>query len=102
MGYLHPENSAYNLIAQLYEEFNLSEYSFLFQYNSPNFDEGIFIFGNMPHIFSPDKYNINNLNSFYSTKIEEPTLNFNEINIEGYKSEENYKWRLKMKSCKIF
>lgn len=54
LGYLHPENSAYNLIAQLYEEFNLSEYSFLFQYNSPNSDEGIFILGNMPHIFSPD------------------------------------------------
>ena len=90
LGYLHPENSAYNLIAQLYEEFNLSEYSFLFQYNSPNSDEGIFILGNMPHIFSPDKYNINNLNSFYSTKMKEPTLNFNEINIEGYKFQEKY------------
>ena len=85
LTYLHPEISSYNLIAQLYEVFNLSEYSFLFQYSSTNSDEGIFIFGNMPHIFSPEKYNINN-----STKINGPTLNFNVIKIEGYALKENY------------
>jgi hypothetical protein len=44
----------------------------------------------MPHIFSPDKYKIENLNPYYSTKLKEPTLNFNEIKIEGYKFGENY------------
>ena len=39
----------------------------------------------MPHIFSPEKYNINN-----STKINGPTLNFNVIKIEGYALKENY------------
>ena len=90
LTYLHPESSAYNLIGQLHSIFDLNEYSFLFQYNSPNSDEGIFIFGNMPHIFSPDKYKIEDLNIYYSTKMIEPTLNFNEIKIEGYKFGENY------------
>jgi len=90
LTYLHHESRDYSLIGQLHYIFNLSEYSFLFQYNSQNSDEGIFIFGNMPHIFSPDKYNINNLESHYSTKIMVPTLNFNEIKIEGINFGENY------------
>ena len=35
MGYFHPENSAYNLLAQLYEEYNLSEY---FNNNNINYN----------------------------------------------------------------
>ena len=90
LTYLHPESQSYNFIAQLHSRFNLSDYSLLFNYSSINSDEGIFIFGNMPHIYLPNKYNIDNLISIYSTNIREPTLFFSEIKIEGYKMDENY------------
>ena len=61
LGYTRKESIDYNFIAQLHSKFNLTDYSFLFNYSSSNFDEGTFIFGNMPHVYLPDRYNIKNL-----------------------------------------
>ena len=51
LTYLHSESRVYNFIAQLYSNFNLSDYSLFFNYSSKNSDEGILIIGNMPHIY---------------------------------------------------
>ena len=86
LGYTRKESIDYNFIAQLHSKFNLTDYSFLFNYSSSNFDEGTFIFGNMPHVYLPNKYNINNLIYLYSINMIEPILNLYEIKIErkGY------------------
>ena len=96
LTYLHQESHSYNFIAQLHSRFDLSEYSVIFNYSSKNSDEGLFILGNMPHVYLSNKYHIDNLVSIYSTSIKEPTLLIDELKIKGYDNE-NYEEQLKVK-----
>ena len=82
LGYTHRESVDYNFISQLHYKFNLSEYSFLFNYSSNYNDEGTFIFGNMPYKYSPKIFNIYNLIPIYSTSSVEPIINLYELKIE--------------------
>jgi hypothetical protein len=80
LSYLRRESVDYNFIAQLYRKFNLSEYSFIFNYT--NDDEGIFTLGNMPHNYLQEKYSIDNLVYIYSINLKEPMINIIEIIME--------------------
>ena len=91
LTYLHPESHVYNFFAQLHSIFNLSDYSLLFNYSSKNSDEGILIFGNMPHIYLPNKFNLDNLISIYSINIKEPTINYIEFYLDWIKMDGNGK-----------
>ena len=96
LGYLKHESVGYNFIAQLHRIFNLSEYSFIFNYTNDN--EGLFILGNMPHNYLQEKYSINDLVYIYSNNVKEPIINFLEIKIEkeGY-TMEMYEEKIKIK-----
>ena len=96
LSYLRSESVSYNFIAQLHRKFNLSEYSFVFNYT--NDDEGIFILGNMPHNYLQEKYSIDNLVYIYSINMKEPMINIKEIIMErnGY-TMEIYDQNLKIK-----
>ena len=85
MTYLHHESHSYNFISQLHSIFNLSDYSLIFNYSSKNSDEGIFILGNMPHVYMPDKFNIDNLISIYSKNMKEPIIDFVKFDLGGKK-----------------
>ena len=87
LGYTHHESIAYNFIAQLHSKFDLSQYSFIFNYSNEYSDEGIFIFGNMPHNYLPKEFKSDNLIPIYSKNNKEPKINSYEILIEreGYK-----------------
>ena len=87
LTYLHQESRSYNFIAQLHTIFNLSDFSIIFNYSSNNPDEGIFIFGNMPHVYAPDKYNIDNVISIYSKSMKEPLIDFIKFDLDGKKIE---------------
>ena len=97
LGYTHPESKAFHFLAQLYSNFELSEYSFTFNYSNNNSDEGIFTFGNMPHIYLPKKYKYENLIPIYSLNNKEPLIDCNELLIER----EGYKIDLKDMTYKI-
>ena len=91
LGYMHKESIDYNFLGQLHHKFNLPDYSFFFNYSSKTSDEGIFIFGNMPHVYLPDKYNSDDLIFIYSVNMNQPLINIMGIKIEreGYKIEQN-------------
>ena len=72
LAYLHTESKAHNLLGQLQKHFSLPDFTFLFNYT--NKDEGIFTFGNKPHVYLPDKYNESDLFSFYTKYIYEFNL----------------------------
>ena len=73
---------------QLYKNFNLPELCYFFNYSRVSKDEGIFIVGNMPHVYLPNKYNIDELLSIYSSNQKEPKIYFDELKIEGYNMED--------------
>ena len=79
----------FNFLGQLHTQFLLPEYSFTFNYSNKNSDEGIFIFGNMPHAYLPNKYKYENLVSIYSISNTEPLIDCDEILIgkKGYKTD---------------
>lgn len=77
----------YNFIYQLYKNLSLSEMCYYFNYSAASKEEGIFIVGNMPHIYLPQKYNIDDLLPIYSSNQREPKIYFDEIKIEGYSME---------------
>ena len=77
--YSHIESVYYNFLGQIHKIFSLPDFSFLFNYS--NYDEGIFIFGNKPHIYLSNEYNENDLLSFYSTYIYDFSMNTDSISI---------------------
>ena len=87
LGFTHIESGSFNFLAQLNSKFNLSDYSFNFNYSNQNSDEGIFTFGNMPHVYLPKKFKYDNLISIYSFNNKEPLVDCIEILMEreGYK-----------------
>ena len=87
LTYLHHESHSYNFISQLHSIFNLSDYSLIFNYSSKNPDEGIFILGNLPHVYLPNKFNIDNLLSIYSKSMKEPIIDFIKFDLGGKKTE---------------
>ena len=76
----------YNFLHQLYKNLNLSEICYFFNYTN-SAEEGIFIVGNMPHIYLPKKYSIDDLLPLYSSNPKEPKIFFDEMKIEGYNME---------------
>jgi len=72
-----------NFIKQLYTNLNLPEISYYFNYSISS-DEGIFIVGNMPHVYLPQKYSVDDLLPLYSSNPKEPKIFFDEMKIEGY------------------
>ena len=78
----------YDFIQQLNSNLNLSELSYFFNYSRTSKEEGIFIVGNMPHIYLPKKYNIDELLPIYSSNQREPKIYFDEMKIDGYTMEE--------------
>ena len=89
LGITNLRTIVFNFLGQLHTQFRLPEYSFTFNYSNKNSDEGIFIFGNMPHIYLPNKYKYENLISIYSNTDKEPLIDCDEIivGIKGYKSD---------------
>ena len=105
LAYFHVESKAYNFLAQLRSIFSLPDFTFLFNYT--NSDEGIFIFGNKPHVYLSNRYNENDLVSFYSTYIYDFSVktdsilignNYTKVNLklninpdfEGFEFPKNY------------
>ena len=84
----YQENIDYSFIYQLYKNLSLSEYCYYFNYSTSSKEDGIFIVGNMPHIYLPKKYNIDELLPIYSSNQKEPKIYFDEMIIEGYKMED--------------
>ena len=82
LGYTHLESLDYNFIAQLHSKFSLSGYSFIFNYTNEYSDEGIFIFGSMPHNYLPGKFKEENLIPIYSKNKIEPLITSYELIIE--------------------
>lgn len=78
----------YNFLYQLYKNLSLSENCYFFNYSISSKEEGILIVGNMPHVYLPKKYNIDELLSIYSSNEKEPKIYFDEMKIEGYKMED--------------
>jgi len=74
----------FNFISQLYKKLNLSEMTYYFNYSTSD-EEGLFIVGNMPHNYLPNKYNIEELIPIYSSNSK---VYFDEMIIEGYKMED--------------
>ena len=72
--YFHTESFSYNLLGQLHYRFSLPDFTFLFNYTNKNSDEGVFIFGNKPHIYLPNEYNESDLFPFYTKYIREFNL----------------------------
>ena len=72
LAYFHTESKSFNLLGQLHRLFALQDFTFLFNYT--NKDEGVFIFGNKPHVYLPEKYNESDLFSFYTKYIYEFNL----------------------------
>ena len=72
--YFHTESFSYNLLGQLHYRFSLPDFTFLFNYTNKNSDEGVFIFGNKPHIYLPNEYNESDLFPFYTKYIHEFNL----------------------------
>ena len=97
LGTTNLQQIVFNFLAQLHTQFRLPEYSFTFNYSNKNSDEGIFIFGNMPHVYLPNKYKYENLVSIYSNSNTEPLIDCDEILIGG----KRYKTDLKDKMYKI-
>ena len=82
LGYTHLESHYYNFISQLHSNFGLPGYSFIFNYTNEFSDEGIFIFGNMPHNYLPRKFKEQNLIPIYSKNKKEPLITSYELVIE--------------------
>jgi len=78
------KNIEFNFISQIYKKLNLSEMSYFFNYSISD-EEGLFIIGNMPHNYLPNKYNIEELIPIYSSNSK---VYFDEMIIEGYKMED--------------
>jgi hypothetical protein len=78
----------YDFMHQLHKNLNLPEICYFFNYSRISKDEGIFIVGNMPHVYLPNKYNIDELLSIYSSNQREPKIYFDELKIEGYNMED--------------
>ena len=80
-----------DFISKMKNILNNGQQNFAFHYSSEKKDEGIFVFGNMPHNYLKNKYNENELISFYSK-----TYNFeiimDTITFDGkeYYSNESY------------
>lgn len=72
--YFHTESHSYNIMGQIHKLFSLNDFTFLFNYSNSNSDEGLFIIGNKPHVYSPDNYDENDLYSFYTKYIHEFNL----------------------------
>ena len=87
LAYFHTESKAYNFLGQLHSHFSLLDFTFLFNYTGE--DEGIFIFGNKPHIYLPDKYNESDLFSFYTKYIYEFNLDSVSFYINDNLTDEN-------------
>ena len=85
------KNSNKDFISKMDNILNNGNQNFAFHYSSINKNEGIFIFGDMPHNYFKNKYNENDLISFYTK-----TINFeiimDTINFDGkeYYSPEEY------------
>ena len=99
LKYTKTESKEYHFLAQLHSKFNLSEYSFIFNYSNLLNDEGIFIFGDMPHVYLPNKFNIENLIPIKYLGFGEPLFELYEIKIEreGYKidsKDQQYKMKI--------
>ena len=58
-----------DFITKMHNILNTSELNFAFHYSSDKSDDGIFIFGDMPHNYFKDKYNENDIITFYSKSI---------------------------------
>ena len=81
-----PKYEQFNFIKQLYKNLNLSEICYFFNYSISS-EEGILVIGNMPHIYLPKKYTIDDLLPLYSSNQKEPKIFFDEMKIEGYNME---------------
>ena len=66
-----PKYEEFNFIKQLYKNLNLSEICYFFNYSISS-EEGVFIVGNMPHVYLPKKYTIDDLLPLYSSNQKEP------------------------------
>ena len=86
LTYTNTKYEKYNFINQLYQNLNLSEICYFFNYSNSS-EEGIFIVGNMPHIYLPEKYSIDDLLPLYYSNAKEPKIFFDEMKIEGYNME---------------
>lgn len=86
LTYTNTKYEKYNFVHQLYKNLNLSEICYFFNYSN-SAEEGIFIVGNMPHIYLPKKYNIDDLLPLYYSNPKEPKIYFDEMKIEGYNME---------------
>ena len=58
-----------DFITKMHSILNTSELNFAFHYSSDKNDDGIFVFGDMPHDYFKNKYNENDVISFYSKSI---------------------------------
>jgi len=58
-----------DFITKMHSILNTSELNFAFHYSSDKNDDGIFVFGVMPHDYFKNKYNENDVISFYSKSI---------------------------------
>ena len=76
--YFHTESHSYNLFGQIHNIFSLNDFTFLFNYSNSNSEEGLFILGNKPHVYSPNNFDENDLYSFYTKYIYE--FNLDSIN----------------------
>ena len=90
--YFHTESYAYNFMGQLHKIFNLNDFTFLFNYTNNN--EGIFIFGNKPHVYLGNKYKEENLTSFYSTYLYDFSINSDIISINDNVTKEIVKIKI--------
>ena len=82
--YTNTKYEKYNFILQLYKSLNLSEISYFFNYSTSTTEEGLFIVGNMPHVYLPKKYSIDDLLPLYTSNQKEPKIFFDEMKIDGY------------------
>ena len=99
LKFSRPESKDYNFMGQIHSKFDLLEYSFLFNYSNLLDNEGIFIFGNMPHVYLPNKFNIDNLIPINYLGFNEPLIELYEIKMEreGYKidsKDQQYKMKI--------
>jgi hypothetical protein len=89
--YFHTESHYYNLISQIHKIFSLNDFTFLFNFSNSNSnsDEGLFILGNKPHIYSPNNFDENDLYSFYTKYIYEFNLDLINFYINNNLTSEN-------------
>ena len=64
-----PNFKGKDFISKMHNILNTSELNFAFHYSSDESDDGVFVFGEMPHNYFKNKYNENDVISFYSKTI---------------------------------